>query len=248
VPTADAYGFAGCRLTAVLAGLLEADARRSLDRPARREPALQRRGGRSSLARIWNWRQGQLQCAALPHDNEVFGAGGLQKLGAGTLTLDQANTFVGDTTVRAGTLALMHGSHNSVITSPNLVVETGATLAPGASPGILNAASVAFTSGSTFEVELGSPTPGNGAGFHDQLNATGTVDIGANLTLKVVSFGGSTPAVGDTFLIIVRADGSGAFKDLPRDATLKVNGVTLKISYTSSDTAEPRRFYRWSER
>lgn len=49
----------------------------------------------------------------------------------------------------------------------------------------------------------------------------------------------------DTFLIIVRAGGSGAFKDLPQDATVKVNGVTLKISYTGGDgndvtlTAQP---------
>lgn len=31
-------------------------------------------GGRGSLARIWDWRQGRLQCPALPHENEVFGA------------------------------------------------------------------------------------------------------------------------------------------------------------------------------
>ena len=41
----------------------------------------------------------------------VSGTGSLNKSGAGTLTLTAANTYTGNTTVTAGTLALSRGEH-----------------------------------------------------------------------------------------------------------------------------------------
>jgi len=54
------------------------------------------------------------------------GAGGLAKLGSGTLTLTGNNTYVGDTTVSVGTLVV--GTGGSVNTSSAIRVATGATL------------------------------------------------------------------------------------------------------------------------
>lgn len=51
--------------------------------------------------------------------------GGLTKLGAGTLTLTNANTYTGNTVINVGTLAL--GNTGSIGTSSNITVNTGAT-------------------------------------------------------------------------------------------------------------------------
>lgn len=55
----------------------------------------------------------------------IGGAGGLTKLGDGTLELDGANTYSGNTTLGAGTLSL---GHVDALSSGNLIV-TGGTLA-----------------------------------------------------------------------------------------------------------------------
>jgi autotransporter-associated beta strand protein len=53
------------------------------------------------------------------------GTGGLEKLGAGTLTLNGANTHQGTTRVTAGTLAL---NGNSILDTTDLVIENGASI------------------------------------------------------------------------------------------------------------------------
>jgi autotransporter-associated beta strand protein len=199
----------------------------------------------------------------------LTGPGGLQKSGAGTLTLDLDNSFSGNTTVQRGTLALAAStSHNNVASSPALVVASGATLdvtglmggrldlvsgqilrcagtvrgnlgvgsgatlAPGASPGILNSGSVVFSPGSTFEVEIEGPTVGT---QYDQLNVAGTVDLG-HATLSLL---GSYPAAYGDSLIIVNNDGNepvtGTFAGLDESGTIGFNGVDLILSYAGGD-------------
>jgi autotransporter-associated beta strand protein len=113
-----------------------------------------------------------------------------------------------------------------------LRVSAGATLAPGASPGVLHSGSVVFTSGSTFALEIEGATVGT---EYDQLDVTGTVDLGeATLALS----GGYTPPSGSTF-VILNNDGSdpatGTFAGLAEGGTLTLNSVSLKISYHGGD-------------
>lgn len=101
-----------------------------------------------------------------------------------------------------------------------------------------------FTSGSNFEVEIGGPLPGNNPTDHDQLNVTGTVDLGgATLTtLPYPAMGGYVPQVGDSYVIIANDDidpVTGTFAGLPNDGdVISTNfldsGLTAVINYDCS--------------
>lgn len=110
-------------------------------------------------------------------------------------------------------------------------------VAPGLSPGVLNSSNVNYTGG-TYEVELGGITPGNGDDKHDQLNVTGTVDLGSATALSVVHWNNFRPALNNQF-VIINNDGSdavvGTFQGLAQGATLTVDGITYTISYTGGD-------------
>ena len=59
----------------------------------------------------------------------ISGAGSLEKDNSSTLTLSGANTYSGNTSVSAGTLALSHASLNNIISNSSIIdVATGATL------------------------------------------------------------------------------------------------------------------------
>ncbi|PYS23626.1 MAG: hypothetical protein DMF72_08740 [Acidobacteria bacterium] len=180
----------------------------------------------------------------------IGGAGTLSKQGAAILVLSGANTYTGATSINAGRLNL-NGSITSnttvnsggtlggtgTINSANIVtVNSGGTVAPGSSPGILNTGSLTFNSSSTFKVEIGGITPGSGAGNHDQLNVTGTVSLG-NATLSLSSFGGFTPSAGQTFTIVTN-DGAdainGNFNGLMEGAVIPNflgSGLNATITY-----------------
>ena len=97
----------------------------------------------------------------------ITGTGSLLKEGPGALTLSGANTYVGDTTVRSGTLIV----DGAIGDASDVFVESGGTLkgsgriggsvdisgtlAAGNSPGVLTAAgATGFSSGSVFEWEI----------------------------------------------------------------------------------------------
>ncbi|HRI04238.1 MAG TPA: Calx-beta domain-containing protein [Pyrinomonadaceae bacterium] len=144
------------------------------------------------------------------------------------------NIFSTSTTVLTGGDLGIFGTVNST-----LAANSGGTIRPGASPGVINSGDLNLASGSTYPVEIGGTIPGNGAGRHDQLNVTGTVALGGNLTLA--QSGGFNPANGNTFVIINNDLGdlvSGTFNGLPEGATIPNfigTGRDAKISYVGGD-------------
>ena len=185
-------------------------------------------------------------------DAEIVVGRSVEKLGTGTLRLGGANTYTTATNVNAGRVDVLGSlagpvNVNSTGTlggtgtiNDSMNVNSGGTLAPGTSPGILQTASVTFASGSTFDVEMGGTTAGNGSGFHDQLSVTGTVNLGG-ATLNLASFGGFTPTSGDQFVIIDN-DGadtiSGTFSGLSAGSVIPNflgSGFEALVSYHGGD-------------
>ncbi|HEX8913094.1 MAG TPA: autotransporter-associated beta strand repeat-containing protein, partial [Humisphaera sp.] len=173
-------------------------------------------------------------------------SGGLTKTGAGTLTLTGANTYAGTTTVSAGTL-VVNGSLASGSTVNNggtlggsgtiagaVTANSGSTVSPGNSPGVLSTGTLTLAAGSTALMEINGTTAGT---QYDQLNVTGTVTLGGG-ALQVAL--GYTPLVGDTFRLI-NNDGTadpvvGTFAGLPTSgSTFQSGGATFAINYAGGD-------------
>jgi autotransporter-associated beta strand protein len=113
------------------------------------------------------------------------GTGGLNKQGAGTLTLSAANTYTGNTTINAGTLAL--NSDNAIANSANISVAAGAVLDVSAlTDGTLNLGTSQTLSG--LGTVLGSvnvsgvlaPDPGIGT-----LTVTNVANLAGTLAFKL---------------------------------------------------------------
>lgn len=143
----------------------------------------------------------------------ISGTGvGITKTGNGTMVLGATNTYDGATNVNAGTLVVNGALTNSTTnvnggtlsgigTIKTLVLNSG-TLAPGNSPGILNAGNTTFNGG-TFALEIGGTTAGTG---YDQLNVAGTVTFTANIPLTI-SLGAFNPQDNvDSFTILLNDD------------------------------------------
>ena len=165
----------------------------------------------------------------------------LTKVGSGPLIMRGAPTFQGSIDVAEGTLQVdgTLSSETTVTIQPgaslegtgtvgNLTVASGATLAPGTSPGQLTVGGLTLNSGSTYEVELDGTTAGTG---YDQTVAFGPVSLGG-ATLSVLL--GFTPVSGDVFTIIRNDSGQatgGTFAGLPEGALISVDDRLLQISY-----------------
>ena len=117
----------------------------------------------------------------------LSGPGSLTKIGTGTLTLSAANTYTGNTTVSAGTLALTLSSSGNIIpTSPSIRIASGATFnVSGLSSGTLTLGS------GTVAQTLTGPASGTA-------NVTGSL----SLTALGTGVGGGTLAAGPGTLAI----------------------------------------------
>ena len=170
---------------------------------------------------------------------QIIGTGALTKAGTGTFLLTGANSYLGVTTINAGTL-LVNGSIASPTTSVNATgtlggsgttgavnVAGGGTLSPGAGAGILHTGSVTFAAGANFSAELGGTTAG---ADYDRLSATGTVNLGgATLTGSLLG----SPVVGTSYTIITTTAGvSGLFAGLADGATTYIGNRAFQIDYT----------------
>ena len=151
---------------------------------------------------------------------------GTTTINDGTLVLN--GTLMSETLVNSGGVLGGRGTVSSNVTV------TAATLAPGASAGILSVVgAVSLDSDSTFEVDLDGTVAGVS---HDQLKVTGTLDLGG-CTLSVQL--GVLPQLGDSYTIIDNdaADAvTGQFAEEDR-VTGFYNGTphAFRITYDGGD-------------
>lgn len=176
----------------------------------------------------------------------IAGAISLVKEGSGTQTLGDTNTYTGATTVSAGKLVINGNITTSITTVSSggtldgvgtvgaITVNSGGTLAPGSSPGILNAGNTTLELGSTLGIEIDGASLATG---YDQLNVGGTVSLAGLLSITMGSF---TPADGDLFFILANDgtdDISGVFSNAALDgSTYSLDGQDFKISYFGNHT------------
>lgn len=167
----------------------------------------------------------------------IISGAALTKNGEGTAMLSGNNTFT-SAAINEGAL-IFTGTNAAAITLNGGMIggsgsvgaltsgAAGGMVSPGTSTGILSSGSVAWNAATTFAVELNSTTPGTG---HDQLNVTGTVNLGGATLLALPGSG----AAGT--MTIIANDGTdavtGTFASLPENATFAVAGKTFRISYT----------------
>jgi YVTN family beta-propeller protein/autotransporter-associated beta strand protein len=172
----------------------------------------------------------------------TVGEGTLTKIGAGTLILSGAAGHAG-TTVSDGTFQV-DGTHSATITVAggtltgagvvgDVTVTTGG-LRPGstAATGILSAAHVTFSTGTTFSVRLNGPDVGTD---YDSLGASVSADLNdATLSVQL----GYVPTIFTTFAILTNA--TGTFNGLPEGAIFTVGGKTFHITYQGGSGSDVR--------
>jgi autotransporter-associated beta strand protein len=182
--------------------------------------------------------------------------GAFGKTGAGTLSLTNANTYTGGTTLDGGSLFVSSSSGsgtgtgpvqandgtlggNGTIAGPVTIgtgVGPGAVLSPGADAdaiGVLTLLeTLEFQSDATCSIQLDS-----NSATGDQLIAKGvTIDSGAQIALS--DLGGNMLPVGTTFIIIPNTGSmpiAGNFANLPDGGTITIGSNNFSADYEDGD-------------
>jgi autotransporter-associated beta strand protein len=201
-------------------------------------------GGGASMIAQWDT-NGGTSFVDIPNSAFFAPANGLTKLGSGTLTLTNVDTYAGPTTVNGGSFVVNGKEVNSAITVNAggtlrgggsvgaVTVESGGTFAPGGSsaPGTLTTGSLSLATGSTFLEQLAGPTAGK---QYDQtiVGTGGGVALGG-ATLSLSFGGGYTPPLGSQFTLLKNQGGSSVAGTFSQGSTYTViNGYTFAINYT----------------
>lgn len=159
------------------------------------------------------------------------------KLPATDVLVPVNETLIIKETGERGDITLSGGTLKGTGTVGSVTVASG-KVAPGLSPGILNTGNLTFAGG-TLEIEIGGATAGNGDGFYDQTNVTGTVSLGTDVTiLNTILWNNFAPAVGQSYTIINNDSNdavTGTFVGMADDSSFTQNGVTYTINYNGGD-------------
>lgn len=157
----------------------------------------------------------------------ISGAGGLNKIGTGSLNVRESSTYSGGTTVSSGTL-LVNNFYGSATGTGEVFVDSGGTLggngfiegdttiagvlSPGNSIGTLSFAgaipvSLILQGTSTVNMEIASLFD------HDLIMSNGPIEFGG--TLQVSLLNGYVPVVGNTFALFSSPNpGIGQFQNI----------------------------------
>lgn len=162
------------------------------------------------------------QSAASSYGGAISGTGSLAKAGTGTLVLTGTNTYSGQTTVSAGTLAVNGSIAQSVLTSVAsgarlggsgtlgaTSVAAGGILAPGNSIGTLHiAADLTLATGAFLDIEINDA--GTLAGVNNDLVTVGGTATLNNATLRVRPVNGTDTGKsythGSTYAVLTAAN------------------------------------------
>lgn len=109
----------------------------------------------------------------------------------------------------------------------DLIVSKGATLAPGHSPGCINAGGLLLYG--TYQAQIGGTS---GCAAYDQVNIAGQSVIEG--TLQVASANGFVPTTGQEYTVLDSKSISGQFQGQPEGSSLSSQGVTYQISYKNA--------------
>ncbi len=175
--------------------------------------------------------------------------GNLTTLDSGTL--NAANGFVlnfgdaitGNGTVNSSNTLALHSVVNGIVQgiSPsqpitlsgwikgtgmlnNVSFAPGATYDPGFSPATVNVGNIAFSSGSTLNIDIGGTTPGS---QYDQIISSGTPTLAGTLSLS--PYGGFVPVAGDKFIVMTYPGATGTFSSIT--GTSPAPGLSYSVIY-----------------
>lgn len=176
-------------------------------------------------------------------------AGGVRKLGTGTMALAAANTYNGGTIVEAGTVMVNNSTGSGTGTGSVLVktgatlggtgaisgaltLEDGATLAPGSSIESLATGSLTLAATSTVAIEIDS----SGTPSADVVNVTGTASLAGSISLSDIAGSPVALAGGTKLTLLTYTTGvSGQFTGLPEGSILTLGPNTYKLSYVDAN-------------
>ena len=103
-------------------------------------------------------------------------------------------------------------------------------MAPGIGPGVLTSGGFSLSTGAHLGLQLG----GTNAGLYDQLKVNGAVTLAGDAQVSL--FGGFTPAVGNTFFVILN-DGSDAVSGTFSNAASNLiiaDGWQYQVNYAAN--------------